>query len=193
MEVHTIHFETVESTNTWLKNQAGSFDPNKITCLIADIQTAGRGCFDKKWVSKKGNLQMSIFFHIARDYPLLPYVAQLFALSTAQVLMREKIPLCIKWPNDILVGGKKLCGILAETIQFDATLGVVIGLGLNANAPVVTDQPTTSLFELTGETWDLNALSTQIIAQFQEDLKLQLSEFQEKLSKLMSGSTTKSG
>ncbi len=179
MEVHTIHFETIDSTNNWAKTHARSFDPEKMTCIIADVQTAGRGCFDKQWVSKKGNLTMSLFFHIQRDHPLVPYMAQLLSFSTYQVLHREQIDVRIKWPNDLLANGKKLCGILVETIYFDQSFGLVIGMGLNVNVPVETNQPTTSLIELTGHTWDLNTLAQQIIAQFQKDLELDFSFFQE--------------
>lgn len=185
MEVHTIHFEAIDSTNSWAKLHARSFDPKKITCIIADVQTAGRGCFDKQWVSKKGNLTMSLFFHIERDSPLVPYMAQLLSFSTYQVLEREKIGVRIKWPNDLLVNGKKLCGILVETIHLDGELGIVVGMGLNVNAPVETNQPTTSLIELTGRTWDLPKLTDQIIIQFQKDLLLDLSIFQEHLNKII--------
>lgn len=189
MEVHTIHFDTIESTNNWAKMNAHSFDPKKMTCILADIQTAGRGCFDKHWVSKKGNLTMSVFFHIDPKDHMLPYIAQLFTYSTYKVLQKEGVMTKIKWPNDLLAHGKKLCGVLAETVQ----TGVVIGIGMNVNVPVETNQPTTSLIELTGRKWDLNQLAKQIIAEFQQDLKLNLSEFQECFNKLVSGNTIKSG
>lgn len=189
MEVHTIHFDTIESTNNWAKMNAHSFDPKKMTCILADIQTAGRGCFDKHWVSKKGNLTMSVFFHIDSKAPLLPYIAQLLTYSTYKVLQKEGVVTQIKWPNDLLVDGKKLCGVLAETMQ----MGVVIGIGMNVNVPVETNQPTTSLIELTGKKWDLNDLVKKIIAEFQEDLQLDLATFQEYFNKLVSGNTIKSG
>jgi len=181
MEVHTIHFETIDSTNTWAKTHAHTFDPKKMTCIIADIQTAGRGCFDKHWVSKKGNLTMSLFFHIDPKDPLLPYIAQLLTYSTYKVLQKEGVITQIKWPNDLLVDGKKLCGVLAETVHS----GVVIGIGLNVNIPVETNQQTTSLIELTGKQWDLSDLMKKIIAEFQQDLKLEFSAFQEHFKKLV--------
>lgn len=193
MEVHTIHFESVDSTNNWLKAHAKSLDPQKITCLIADVQTAGRGCYARQWISKKGNLQMSLFFSMKLENPLLPHAAQLLTFSAAQILKAEQVPIQIKWPNDLLIDGKKLCGVLAETIQLDGQLGVIIGLGMNVNASVQADQPTTSLIEATGRNWDLNDLSAKIIAQFQKDLLLDLPTFQERFKALISGTTIKSG
>lgn len=189
MEVYTIHFESLDSTNTWAKKNVHTFDPTKMTCIIADIQTAGRGCFDKHWISTRGNLTMSVFFHIDSKNLLLPYIAQLFTYSTYKVLQKEGVATQIKWPNDLLAHGKKLCGVLAETVQG----GVVIGVGMNVNVPVETNQPTTSLIELTGREWDLNQLTQQIIAEFQKDLQLDFSEFQECFNTLVSGKTIKSG
>lgn len=193
MEVHTIHFETIDSTNTYAKQHARNFDPEKLTCIIADTQTAGRGCYSKQWVSKKGNLLMSLFFHSSLHAPILPHLAQLLSYSVYQVLKGENIDVKMKWPNDLLVGGKKLCGILAETIHLDHTIGVVVGIGLNVNIPIETDQPTTSLIEITGHEWDLKALSAKIIAQFQHDLKLDFAQFQTLFNKLISGTTIRSG
>ncbi|MBS0629520.1 MAG: biotin--[acetyl-CoA-carboxylase] ligase [Verrucomicrobia bacterium] len=193
MEVHTIHFESIESTNNWAKQQARTFDPEKMTCILADVQTAGRGCYAKHWISKKGNLTMSLFFHLRKNDPFIPYLAQLLSYSTYQVLKREKIDVKIKWPNDLLVGNKKLCGVLAETIIFDTTIGIVIGIGLNVNVPVETNQPTTSLIEITGHPWDLKDLIAKITAQFQKDLELDFTHFQDLYNKLVSGTTIKSG
>ncbi len=170
MEVYTIHFETVDSTNTWMKTHARTLDPSKLTCLIADIQTAGRGCYSKHWVSKKGNLTMSLFFHLPQNDPIIPKIAQLAAHSTLEVLRSENIDAVMKWPNDLLVNGKKLCGILAESIFLDHSMGIVVGIGLNVNVPVETDQPVTSLIELTGHAWDLSDLANKIIFQFLKDL-----------------------
>jgi len=193
MEVHIIHFESIDSTNNWAKEHAKSFDPDKMTCIIAQIQTAGRGCYAKQWVSKKGNLTMSLFFHHSLRDPLLPHLAQLLSYTTYQVLKKEKVEAQIKWPNDLLYQGKKLCGILAETVHLDDVVGVIIGIGLNVNAAIETDQPTTSLFEITGRTWDLTELANKIIGQFQIDLKLDVERFQELYSKLISGATESSG
>lgn len=166
MDVYWIHFATIDSTNTWAKEHAQEFDPKKLTCIVADMQTAGRGRFSRSWVGAKGNLMMSLFFHLDPKDPILPNLAQILALSCIRILRIDEIQ--IKWPNDLVVDGKKLAGILVETVPAG---GVVVGLGMNVNVPVETDQAATSLYELTGRKWNLKELRGQIVTRFQKDLK----------------------
>jgi len=156
MEVEQIHLSTVDSTNTYAKEYASDFDPQKLTVITADVQTGGRGRFPSKtWVSKRGNLHMSLFLAISPN----PNLAQVLALSALEVL---KLPIKIKWPNDLIFDDKKLAGVLVET----TSTGAILGLGMNVNTPVESDQPTVSLKELTGKTWDLERLSVAIAKQF---------------------------
>jgi len=62
VEVEWIHFETIDSTNSWAKVHAHELDQSKITCITADVQTSGYGTRKKQWVSNKGNLHMTLFF-----------------------------------------------------------------------------------------------------------------------------------
>lgn len=128
--------------------------------FTADMQTAGRGRLDHKWLSSPGeNLMMSAVVGVADAEPqeiaTLPLVA---GLSAAQAVLgflggcRSPEDVRVKWPNDVLAGGKKICGILCER-SGDA---VVIGIGLNVNQklfdPAIASRATSLHLELGSET-----------------------------------------
>ena len=102
------------------------------TIISATNQTNGKGTMGKKWISKKGNLFVSIFFDISgekmtfKNYSVLnPYIIR----NILTKYSKEKI--CIKWPNDLLIKEKKLCGILQEVIEFKNKKYLIIGIGIN--------------------------------------------------------------
>ena len=124
--------EETGSTNADLLQAAAAGAPDR-TVLAARHQTAGRGRLDRKWEAPAGsNLLVSILF---REVPKSPHtLMQRVALATQQACERvADIKPTLKWPNDLLVDGKKLAGILA---QAESSV-VVVGLGLNVGwAPV---------------------------------------------------------
>jgi BirA family transcriptional regulator, biotin operon repressor / biotin---[acetyl-CoA-carboxylase] ligase len=102
--------------------------------VAADEQTAGRGRMDRHWVTRRGtSLAFSVIFKPnASDQ--IPFFAPLGALGVAMALetLNPMAKPLIKWPNDVLVGGKKVCGILAEASwEGDRLAGVVLGIGIN--------------------------------------------------------------
>lgn len=150
MKVDFIQLETVPSTNTWAKENASRFNPAHLTCITAQEQTAGRGRQDKKWVSpKNANLYVTLFFLISENAPYISNLGQIMALSCAELLLDLKVPVQIKWPNDLLIHKKKMGGVLTETFSYKNSVGVALGLGLNINMPETIlesiDQPATSL------------------------------------------------
>lgn len=171
MEVYTIHFDSIDSTSTFAKQHIADFDQEKLTCITADIQTSGYGRQNRTWVSKKGNLMMTLVFFLPPSDKSIPNLAQILTYSVAKVLSQE-ITLEIKWPNDLLANDKKLAGALVETIPTNSHVAVILGLGLNVNTSVKTSQETTSLQELTQKNWDLHLLRDKIIARFQKDRAL---------------------
>ena len=170
-----IHFETIGSTNTWAKMHAGTLDPDKITRITADVQTAGRGRFNRVWLSPKGeNILATFFFTLPKHSPILSHVGQILGLSCAAVLERHGFSPQIKWVNDILLEEKKVAGILAETVTLDNSMGVAVGIGININmkqeALDVIDQPATSLAALSGRAWSVQELLGELTQQFVLDL-----------------------
>ncbi len=175
--VDHLHFETIGSTNTWAKLNANTFNPDKITCITADVQTAGRGRFNRVWISPKSkNILVTFFFTLPKQSPILSHVGQILGLSCAAILERQGFSPMIKWPNDILLEGKKVAGILAETVTLDHSMGVVVGIGVNVNMekePLdAIDQPATSLAVLTGRTFSVQELLEHLVHQFTADLAI---------------------
>lgn len=172
-----IHFDTIDSTNNWAKGNAHTLDPNQYTCITALEQTAGRGRWFRKWVSPRGeNIYASIFFCLPRNCPYLSNLGQVLSLSCATMLKKKGFAPQIKWPNDILLSGKKVAGILTEAVTFEDRIGIVLGIGLNVNMSKELldsiDQPATSLAQLSGQTWAVEQILESLLKQFLKDLEL---------------------
>ena len=173
--IHFIHFDTIDSTNTWAKKNAATLDPNELTCITAQEQTAGRGRFDRKWISPKGeNIYATLYFCLPLHCTSICNLGQILSLSCITVLKKKGFSPQIKWPNDILLGGKKVAGILCETVSFEDRMGIALGIGINVNMSQDLldriDQPATSLSQLSGQIWTLEQILEPILAQFIEDL-----------------------
>lgn len=132
---HSILFSReVGSTNDWAKELA-MYGADEGTIVVAETQTAGRGRLGKEWVSPKGGLWFSVVLKPklrAGEAVRLVFVA---GLAVAEVL-HELFGLRVetKWPNDVLVNGRKVCGILSEMNTTDEKVNfVVVGIGVNAN------------------------------------------------------------
>lgn len=178
LDCKRIHFETIDSTNTWAKQQIESFAQDALTVVTADFQTAGRGRFKRSWVAPANvNLLVSFCLKIAST-PFLGNIPQVLALSVCQCL--PDIPIRLKWPNDLILDGKKMGGILCETVQVTDGIGVIIGIGLNINMTPESlqqvDIPATSLLAHSGTMWDRELLLKQLTDCFKKDLKTLLQE-----------------
>lgn len=125
------HFEVLDSTNTklWELIRQG-VQPG--TAVMATQQRAGRGQWGRTWASAEGGLYMSVAIapHIPVDQTAQITVATIWGLAT--VLRQHHIPVGLKWPNDLLVEGQKLGGILIETnVQDRQVQTAVLGVGIN--------------------------------------------------------------
>jgi len=153
-----LHYEdTVDSTNRVAMELARRGAPEG-TVVLADCQTAGRGRLQRSWQSPPGcNLYLSVILrpaippHDAAQITLLAGVAVAEAISA---VCPERVG--IKWPNDLLIGGRKVCGILTETRMAAGGIdSVIVGVGLNVNMERADFDPAhretaTSLREETG-------------------------------------------
>jgi len=105
------------------------------TVIVAEVQTRGRGRLSREWISPKGGLWFSIIMRprvSPRDAPKLTLMISVAVAKTLNKLF--DLGAEIKWPNDVLVKGKKVCGILTETsTEGDSLNFAVVGVGLNAN------------------------------------------------------------
>ena len=143
-----LHFETLNSTQTYLKEHFAELDDQ--TVVVTDQQTAGRGRFDRKWISQPGGLYFSILLKPTR-IDFLSNLTQLMALSVCQATEKYGTQPNLKWPNDVQVNGKKLCGILSETVTQNGQIAcIALGVGINIAQKDLSHvgQPATSLREL---------------------------------------------
>ncbi len=102
-------------------------------CVVAREQTSGRGRRERQWVSPKdAGLYLSVLLQPLMAVEKWPLITLAAALAVHDALLEIcSLATDIKWPNDIYASGKKLCGILAETVETDAGQAVVVGIGVN--------------------------------------------------------------
>ena len=158
MEYKIIHIEETDSTNRWLKAHGEG-----TMVVVADYQTAGKGCGTNSWESERGkNLTFSMLIH-PTDIPASQQfrITEVVSVALCEVLEQYIGDVSIKWPNDIYVGDKKICGVLIENrLQGNVIVDSIIGIGLNVNQTVFrSDAPNpVSLCQLLGREIDREAL-----------------------------------
>ena len=132
MKIETFKFKSVTSTNDVAINLIKE-KKKKIGCIYADIQTRGRGTRGRKWVSAHGNLFGSIFFPLRKNYPPFNEFSIINPVIISGVMENfcEKKNISFKWPNDVFLNGKKICGILQELITSNSKKFLIIGIGVN--------------------------------------------------------------
>jgi len=175
--VNYIHLDSVGSTNSWVKAYAHTFDPEKLTCVTAAEQTAGRGRFNRTWLSPRGeNIYATFFITLEKSFPYLTNLGQLLALSCALTLEEKGFPVQIKWPNDLLIEEKKVGGILCEIIDLGDFFGAATGIGINVDmgeALLQTlDQPAVSLTQLSPDIWKAEQILEPLTQKFLQNLAI---------------------
>ena len=158
-------FDSISSTQdlSLARLRAGRSGPGWI---LAKEQTKGIGRHGKSWVGTKGNFMASRWEVMEVDIRRVPQLSFVTALAVYEML-RPIIPdtdqsMRIKWPNDILHRGRKLCGILVQTeaTEKPGHLGVVIGIGMNLRvAPILEGYLTVALKEISPEAKNLDAVA----------------------------------
>ena len=136
VEVH----EALASTQDRARELARAGTPDG-TLVVAGVQTGGRGRLGRRWGSPAGGLWMSLILRPDFEASLAPRITQTAAVGVAKALWEVGVEARIKWPNDLLANGKKICGILAESSAGN-TMGspktrrldyAILGVGMNAN------------------------------------------------------------
>ena len=167
MDFKVVHIDETDSTNHWLKAHGEG-----TMVVVADFQTAGKGCGSNSWESERGqNLTFSMLIHPealeARAQFRITEVVSVALCNTLERYIYKEVD--IKWPNDIYVGDQKICGILIENRLQGATIkDSIIGIGLNVNQrEFLSDAPNpVSLYQLTGQEMDLDVLLHQFLDSF---------------------------
>ncbi len=128
-------FDELASTNTFALEYAKKHNP-PATVILADKQTAGRGRLDRSWFSPaEANIYGSLLFCHHRPIQSLGWVPLMAGVAIAQAIETQtKIPILLKWPNDLLIGERKVGGVLCETFSnVQKNNYVVVGFGINVN------------------------------------------------------------
>jgi BirA family biotin operon repressor/biotin-[acetyl-CoA-carboxylase] ligase len=137
-----LHYAEVISTNTLAMDLArnGAVDG---TVVIAETQTGGKGRLGRTWTSPAGNLYISVILRPAVPITKAPLITLMGAVAVASAIRRQcGVPAGIKWPNDILLSGKKVSGLLTEmSAEPDRIRYIVLGIGVNANMDSGALQP----------------------------------------------------
>ena len=149
MKFETFKFEVVTSTNDVAMDLIKDKKKN-YGCVYADTQTKGRGNQGKEWVSEMGNLFGSIFFPLKKNYPPFDEFSTINPVIISDVIKKfcEMEKISLKWPNDIFVKGRKICGILQEVITSNSMNFLIIGIGINiiSNPKINTNYQATNIY-----------------------------------------------
>lgn len=167
--------DTLDSTSQYLKthNQSG------ISICCAEAQTKGRGRFNRHWFSPPfENIYFSMRLTLSHKPTDLFGLSIIISIAVIEMLCKLNIKknIALKWPNDVLWEGKKLCGCLIEIMQTEP-LDVIIGIGINVNSKTQAHSENNlfwcSLFDITQQQYDRNRITGILI----NSLLKNLSEF----------------
>ena len=170
-----VTLKEVDSTNAYALEFIDSFDDK--TVITAHKQTKGRGRYNRRWLSDEtSNLYMTIVLkpQNLQNYPF-PNLTQYLSVAVCKVFENAfDITPSIKWPNDILVDGYKISGILAESsVKNNKIEGIALGLGVNVNLKQETidliDQKATSMYVLKNKNFDVDDVLKRICDEFFEN------------------------
>jgi len=156
-------YSSLNSTNQEMKKELTRNNKLKNYSIISTYnQTNGVGRFNRKWVSThNANLCFSIFIESNSDIKNIPSLTMCVALGVNDFLKSHNIKSNLKWPNDVMVKNKKICGILSEHIDIPKNnlKGAIVGIGLNTNMTSnelkKIDQPATSMLVECGMSFPL--------------------------------------
>lgn len=176
----TIHLSSVDSTNAYLKRNYKSLE--NYTFVSSDNQTAGRGRNLREWKSENGkNLLFSLLF---LQKPLISHYKEISivtAYSIIQILEEIGIKdLSIKWPNDVFVKDRKICGVLLEAISNKEIECLIVGVGLNVNQKVFNGEyrvEPTSISNCINKDIDIELLKSKLYSKIIDNMKLLLNDY----------------
>ena len=146
-----IQLESVDSTNAYAKLLLETEHKSPFW-ITAEHQTNGRGRYQRKWISDKGNLFCSGVYSLGNDLKHASNLSFVLALAVAETLLKFVSPelIKIKWPNDVLLRGKKVSGILLESFNYRNINYIIIGIGINLlHHPEGNLYPATNLLDHT--------------------------------------------
>ncbi len=152
MNINILSLETTDSTNTQAAEQARK-GADEGVCVMARQQTAGRGRHGRVWTSDKDSgLYFSIILRPKFDARHFPLITLMTGIAVHDTLKEYGVNPDIKWVNDLLAGEKKISGILAETVDTDLGLAVIVGIGVNLTSRNFPDEIADTATSIEAET-----------------------------------------
>ena len=168
-----VKLDAIDSTNAYLRNLIKHTDVKNATVVVANEQLNGKGQGDNKWYSEKGkNLTFSVLirfedFNVAHQH-ILNYSISIAIYNVLRYYIPDK--LSVKWPNDILSAGRKICGVLSECVIKSTNVNyAIVGIGLNVNQELFPEDipNVTSLKLILNNTIDREELLEKVLMEIQ--------------------------
>ena len=169
----TVHFaRETDSTNLWIKRLAKEGAPEG-TLALAEFQSAGRGRLGRSWEVPEGtSVMMSILLRPKFEPQYAPMLTLVMGMAVAKAVKKLGFDVSIKWPNDVVVSHKKICGILTEMGVRDGKIDyAVIGVGINVNIkefPEEMADKATSLYLESGREFDRSQIPGLVMEAFEK-------------------------
>ena len=169
----TVHFaRETDSTNLWIKRLAKE-GASEGTLALAEFQSAGRGRLGRSWEVPEGtSVMMSILLRPKFEPQYAPTLTLVMGMAVAKAVKNLGFDVSIKWPNDVVVSHKKICGILTEMGVRDGKIDyAVIGVGINVNIrefPEEMADKATSLYLENGKEFDRSQIPGLVMEAFEE-------------------------
>ena len=169
----TVHFaREIDSTNLWIKRLAKEGAPEG-TLALAEFQSAGRGRLGRSWEVPEGtSVMMSILLRPKFEPQYAPTLTLVMGMAVAKAVKNLGFDVSIKWPNDVVVSHKKICGILTEMgVRAGKIDYAVIGVGINVNIkefPEEMADKATSLYLESGKEFDRSQIPGLVMEAFEK-------------------------
>ena len=146
MKFKILRFKKLKSTNDTAMRMIKNSNL-KYGMIIAETQSKGRGQYGRKWISLKGNLFVSFFYSLDGINLTMAQITKLNCLFVKKLISKYyKKKIVYKKPNDLLIKGKKICGILQERVDKFNNKFLVVGIGINLiKNPLIRNYPTINL------------------------------------------------
>ena len=168
MKIQTVKYDSVDSTNNVairrIKN--GKIKP---TLIIANSQKKGRGQYGRKWSSYKGNIFMTFYFNLKKNITLKNLSKKIYMIikKSLETFVNEEIK--VKLPNDLLIRGLKVCGILQESIIHNNDRYFIVGIGINlVKSPKITNKQVSFLQKYNNNKINKNDICKKIKINFEK-------------------------
>ena len=168
MKIQIIKYDSVDSTNNVAirRIKKGKIKP---TLIIANLQKKGRGQYGRKWTSYRGNIFMSFYFNLKKSATIRSLSKKIYTTlkKSLEKFVNEKIT--IKLPNDLLIKGSKVCGILQETVTYNNDKYFIVGIGINViNSPKINNKQVSFLQKYNNNKINKNDIYTNIKKNFEK-------------------------